>query len=227
MITSWSFSRYSDYKKCPALAKYKHVMKMKEPPNKAMERGTAIHKLAEDYVDGNIKRCPTELKLMEANFKHLKKQKTIFIEEQWAFRKDWSETDWKDWDGCWLRIKIDVAYINGNNALSVIDHKTGSMREERKAEYMEQLELYGLAGLVKFPDIEEVIPSLWYIDHGVVYPGTDDIMLSYTQDDKKQLMKLWEGRVKPMLTDKTFKPKPNYGCSYCAFSKAKGGMCKY
>ena len=37
-FTSWSFSRYMDYKGCPAKAKYKHLDKLQEPPNDAMAR---------------------------------------------------------------------------------------------------------------------------------------------------------------------------------------------
>ena len=58
-ITSWSFSRYSDYKLCPLKARLKHVDKHKEPQNDAMARGQAIHKLAEDYTKGSIARLPT------------------------------------------------------------------------------------------------------------------------------------------------------------------------
>ena len=60
MITSWSFSRYSDYQQCPAKAKYKHVLRMKEPPNDAMARGTAIHTMAEDYIKGKLNPLQVE-----------------------------------------------------------------------------------------------------------------------------------------------------------------------
>jgi RecB family exonuclease len=114
-----------------------------------------------------------------------------------------------------------------HNTLVVIDHKTGSMRDERKAEYMEQLELYGLAGLIKFPDIDIVSPRLWYLDHGIVYPDPVEEELEFTQKDKPRLIKMWDKRTKPMLNDTTYTPKPNHGCQWCDFSSAKGGACKY
>ena len=47
-----------DYHKCPALAKYKHVLKLKEPDNEAMAGGTLAHKQAEDYTTGKLKKLP-------------------------------------------------------------------------------------------------------------------------------------------------------------------------
>lgn len=226
MIKSWSFSRYADYKQCPAKAKYKHVDKLKEPPNAAMQRGTDIHKLAENYVLGKLKRLPAELKQFSEEFKRLKMEKEKAVEESWAFRADWSETVWNDWDGCWVRIKLDVAYVNHDyNVLVVIDHKTGRYKPDQQDSYAEQIELYALAGLLKFPHVDAVSPRLWYIDHGVVHPQEDE--LEFTHDDTERLIKLWQQRTKPMLTDKKFKPTPNFGCQWCFFSKSKGGPCVY
>lgn len=227
MITAWSFSRYSDYKTCPAKAYYKHVKKLKEPPNKAMQRGSAIHKLAEDYALGDLPRLPVELMQFSSEFTRLKNQKLKHIEEQWAFATDWTETGWFDADA-WCRIKLDAAYINTkHDVLVVIDHKTGSMREERKADYMEQLELYALAGLLKFPNIAAVSPRLWYIDHGAVYPDPAEEELEFTHDDTGRLIKLWAARTSKMLTDTKFAPTPNHTCQWCHFRKANGGPCKF
>lgn len=226
-VTAWSFSRYGDYKLCPAKFKYKHIDRIKEPPNKAMERGTAIHKMAEDYTNGLLKRLPADLKLFSGDFKALVKQPHKSVEEQWAFTSKWSETGWFD-KNCWVRIKIDAAYVNEeHNALVVIDHKTGSMRDENKADYLEQLELYALAGLVKMPTIDVVSPRLWYLDHGAIYPDPELEELEYTQKDKSRLIKLWDARTKPMMTDTTFRPKPNHKCQWCFYSKSKGGPCQY
>ena len=223
-VTSWSFSRYMDYLTCPAKFKFKHLLKMSEPPNKYMERGADVHKKAEDYTTGKLKTMPAELKLFKEEFNALKKQKVKFIEDNWAFTKAWDLTQWNNWAECWLRVKLDAAYINlEHNALVVIDHKTGSMRDEKKAEYELQLELYGLAGLVQQPTVDLVSPRLWYLDHGVIYPEDTDI--EYKRADEPKLKKKWEQRVIPMFADKQFKPKPNYTCDRCHYRKANGGPC--
>ena len=230
-LTSWSFSRYSDYKKCPALFKYKHLLGMKEPGNAAMQRGTDIHAYAEHYVLGREKALRPELALFKEEFNELKKQKVKYIEESWTWKANWSaETEWNDWAGAWLRVKLDAAYRNlQHNALVIIDHKTGKFNDYRLGEYGEQLELYGLAGLIKFPDVAVVSPRLWYLDAGVIYPNgeTGQPELEYTRADEPRLRKIWLKRVEPMFKDKTCKPTPSSGCQWCHFRKSNNGPCQY
>jgi len=228
-ISSWSFSRYSDYKQCPAKFKYKHIDKLKEPPNPAMERGSAIHKLAEDYALGKLPKLPVELKLFSEEFKRLKAEKVKVIEDQWTWSANWAgETAWNDWKGAWLRVKLDAAYLNTEyNALVIIDHKTGKLREDNHAEYREQLELYGLSGLLKYPDVKVVSPRLWYLDAGAIYPNGEphEPEIEYTRADEPKLKKIWLKRIEPMMKDKSFRPKQNQFCNWCHFRKSNGGPC--
>jgi RecB family exonuclease len=229
-ITAWSMSRYNDYIKCPALAKYKHVDKLKEPGNAAMERGTAIHKLAEDYVKGLLVKLPAELKGFTDEFKALKaaykkKKWPMIVEDQWAFTNTWDETEWNNWADCWLRVKIDIAYQTDENILYVTDYKTGKMNDRNNAEYMVQLELYALAALLMSTaeDIT-VVPNLWYLDAGATFPPEP---AKFTKADLPKLKKTWEARVKPMLADRKFAPRPSNNCRWCHFRKENNGPCKF
>lgn len=230
-LTSWSFSRYGDYKKCPQMFKFKHLMGLKEPGNEAMQRGSDIHTLAERYAKGALPKLPVELGLFKEEFKKLKGEKIKYIEESWTWKQDWvGETTWNDWAGAWLRVKLDAAYINPTfNAVRIIDHKTGRMRDDKQSEYLEQLELYGLSGLLKFPDAKIVSPELWYLDAGVIYPdgGKTQPELEYTQADVPALKKTWQMRIKPMFTDKKFKPTPGAACQWCHFRKSNNGPCQF
>lgn len=214
-ITAWSYSRYATYKECPAKAKYKFIDKLPEPPSPAMERGIHIHKLAEDYIKGDIKNIPDELKFFKEEFNELKSSKPM-VEETWAFTKDWDETRWNDWNNCVVRIKTDASCLD-EKTLYVIDHKTGKMRDG----YDEQLSLYGLGGMLKFPHIEKVNTQLWFLDSG------DQVIEEYDMKNMKQLLAAWNKKVKPMLNDTIFAPKPGNACRWCTFSKSKGGPCKY
>lgn len=230
-ITSWSFSRYSDYKQCPAKAKYKHVDKLKEPPNDAMARGAAIHAKAEDYIKGKIRAMPVELKLFADTFKFLKTQykKSIngmCVEDNWSFTKTWTETQWNDWVNCAVRIKLDCAHHIDEDVMVISDWKTGKFRPEMNDEYIEQLELYALAALILHPHLKEVHPRLVYLDTGTIYPNPEEPLV-FTQKDVPKLKKTWEKRTKPMLNDKSFAPRPNDKCKWCHFSKSKNGPCKY
>lgn len=231
VVTAWSFSRFSDYKACPAKFKYKHLDKLQEPANAAMARGSEIHKLAEDYTNGKLRTLPEELKLFKDEFTKLRKEKIKMVEEQWAFRADWSQTQWNDWSGCWLRVKLDVAYINvEHNALVPIDHKTGKFRQEKNDEYMLQLNLYGTAGFAQLPTVDVISPRLWYLDHGRVYPDPeqDEDEIEFFPKEAKSMKKAWEDRVKPMFMDRNFKPTPSdAACRFCHYRKSNGGPCKY
>lgn len=236
-ITSWSFSRYSTYKQCPLKLKLSAIDRIKEPGNDAMNRGAAIHNLAEDYIKGKVKArtFPMELKKFEADFKMMKAQykkkiSGMVVEDNWAFTKDWDETQWDNWTQCWVRIKLDAAHHQDLETMIVTDWKTGKFRPEQNEDYVEQLELYALSALLLHPHIEKVMPRLAYLDVGIVYPEVPTDML-FTRADIPALKKKWEKRVKPMLNDKIFAPRPNDKCRWCHYRKSNaangGGQCKF
>ena len=230
-ITAWSFSRYSTYKKCPAKAKYLYLDKLKEPSSPALERGAAIHDLAEKYIKGQIRALPPELKEFKDDFTALRKQykkaiNGMVVEDQWAFTSSWDQTAWNDWAKCWVRIKVDCAHHQDQETLWVKDWKTGKFRAEMNEEYMEQLSLYALTALLLHPHINKVRVELVYLDQGVVYPEADKPLV-YDRAELPGLKKMWEKRVAPMLKDKKFAPRANDGCRWCHFSKAKAGPCKF
>lgn len=230
-LTSWSFSRWKDYVDCPAKFAYKHLAGLKEPGSPAMDRGSNIHEMAEQYAKGALPKLPLELSLFKEEFKQLKAQKVKLIEDSWTWTKGWAgETTFNDWNNAWVRIKIDAVYTNvKHNAVVIIDHKTGKMRDDKQADYMQQLELYGLAGLYKFPDAAVVTPRLWYLDAGVIYPdeSSEQPAIEYTPDDLPKLRKLWDMRIKPMFADKKYMPTPGHACTYCHYRAANNGPCKY
>jgi len=215
LITAWSYSRWRDYEQCPLRAKFKHVDKIKEPSNEAMDRGSAIHKLAEDFACGRLKLLPVELVKFKSKFLNLKKQK-VLAEQEWAFDKNWNDVSWFAKEA-WVRVKMDACYVSGEEVY-VIDHKTGKYRA---GEYTEQLELYALAALLKFPEAKSAICRLWFLDSG------DEASYAATKEELKALKKKWVTRTKAMLNDKRFAPKPGNYCRWCPFSKSKGGTCKF
>lgn len=233
-LTSWSFSRYSDYNKCPFMAKRKHIDRVKEPPSDAMERGRLIGESAEKYIKGLTRNMPAELKTFDADFRAMRKQSSakkglpIFVENMWGFDKQWQECRWDDWNNCWLRIKLDVGHFLDPSTFLATDWKTGRMRPEAVAEYMEQLELYATGALIKFynvPDLQ-VRVRLAYLDSGDVYPPAGEEVVYYPAD-LPRLKKTWVGRTKKMLNDTVFRPSPGNHCRWCSQSKAKGGPCKF
>lgn len=238
-LTSWSFSRYSDWRTCPLKAKLKHIDKINEPPNPAMQRGTDIHQMAERYIKGMLPRLPAELSKFKTDFADLRKRykakkEPVIVEEQWAFTSTWEITRWDDWTNCWLRIKLDVAHYDGNK-LYKTDWKTGKYSDYKLAEYNEQLELYALAALL-MSEREDVVvvPRIGWLDEGFYTRITDKTgdNVEFTKADEGRLKKEWLKRVNPMMKDTRFAPKPNATCKWCFYGqagKAKGGpgLCQY
>ena len=59
-ITQWSYSTWQTYNQCPRKAFYKKVRKLQEPGSPQMERGTQVHQLAQDYVEGKADSLPEQ-----------------------------------------------------------------------------------------------------------------------------------------------------------------------
>lgn len=216
-ITAWSYSRWSDYEQCPLKAKLKYIDKIKELGSPAMERGSMIHTLAENFVKGPARAAvPAELKPFAKEFRELRKIKAT-AEDSWAFTKTWEPTGWFDYNA-WCRVKMDVFYMKGDT-LVVIDHKTGKPREGNE----DQLSLYAVAGFAHEPTAKRVSAELWYLDAGERKP------LEYTREQFDQLKYDWVQKVKPMLNDTRFAPCPGNHCRWCYFRKngPNGGPCVY
>lgn len=237
--TSWSFSRYSDYKTCAHMFYHKHIAKTaKEPPSEAMSKGTNAHDDAEAYVKGTLAKLPYVLMPMKKEFDRLRKmykQKKLpmIVEDNWAFTEKWDETEWNNWAECWVRIKLDVAHYDTPKELVITDWKTGKESEWKNAEYMEQLELYAVAALLMSAHDDVIVkPRLGWVESGTFYVGPNGEQVSYTKKDLPRLKKTWEVNVKPMMNDTRYAPKANSKCKWCFFGqdgKARGGpgVCKF
>ena len=218
-ITSWSYSRLKTWEQCAQLAKFKYIDKLPEPGSPHLDRGNAVHKQLEDYVQG-FGELPAELRSRHG--KELKAMRACFakgiahVEEQWCFTKDWKSTGWFDADA-WCRVKMDYCR-DGGKVVDGVDYKTGKYRP---GEYAGQLLQYCAAMLLMFPQAEEANCKLMFFD--VDAPPTQlKLKRAYLQ---QTLNKLNE-KVEPMLADTRFAPTPGPLCKWCAFSKTKGGPCK-
>lgn len=228
-FTSWSYSRFNDYVKCHFYSYLKHIQKVKEPPGPALARGARIDELCTQYASGAIDKCPPELARFEADFNDLRKiQRKLNLQQELAFTKDWVETDWKDWNNAWVRIKMDCYYEQGD-VVRVIDFKTGRIYPDNE----KQLDLYAVGAILKASKkVKTVEAELWYLDQD----GDNVVAKSYTRDEALALKATWEKSVAPMLRDTTFKPTPSdQACKYCFFGqkamkderKNGPGICKF
>ena len=215
-ITAWSFSRFGDYLKCPALALYKHVMKIKEPSSPALDNGSRVHDAAAAYLRGKLRALPKDFKLFKKDMAALKKIGAV-AEAEWAFTAEWEPCGWFD-NTTWLRAKVDAFYLDSTGVLHVRDYKTG---KEHLEEHARQRELYAIGAFLMYPQALTVRAEHWYLDTGRRAPS------DFNRPALPALQKAWIKNTKAMLTDTTFKPTPGRQCQWCFFSASKNGPCKY
>ena len=170
-IYQWSYSRLATFESCPKKAHFAYVKRIKEPGNKAMDRGKDIHTMCEDYIRGRFETIPKELADFEEAFDVLKElhlKGYVTCEGDWAFDKDWKQAPWFG-ETTWGRAKVDsFVHIDGTDTARVIDFKTGRYDGNQET-HREQCELYGAVVLERMPEIKTITTELWYLDHGKIY----------------------------------------------------------
>jgi len=173
-----------------------------------------MHAMAEDYVNGKINFCPAEIKKIGPLMETLKAQKAK-TEEVWLLDKNWEPTD--DPNKAWVKSIIDVHFLDGET-LHVKDYKSGRMYDSHRG----QLELYGIMGLLRYPEAKRVATSAIYMDDG--FEGMDG---SIIRAMLPKMIKVWEDKAQRMMTDDILAPNPGSACRWCSYKKENGGPCVY
>jgi len=223
-ITQWSLSRLQTYEQCPAKAKFAYIDKIPYVRGPAQIRGDEIHKEAEAFLTGRLRKLPDSLKHYEVEFRRCREankdpEAQLFVEQQWGFRVDWSPTEWFGKD-VWGRMIADMVIVHDGH-VKVEDHKTGKHYDNHD----EQLEINAVVALHRFPECETASGHIWYLDH----PQSElpELTVEFSRADLPRLERKYERRVKPMLADKRFAPRPGWYCKFCDYSKGKGGPCRF
>lgn len=180
-----------------------------------MMRGTRLHKMAEDYINGVIASIPYDLTKIAKILNHIKTKEGAKAEEIWMLKADWTPTE--DKEEAKLKAIIDVHYVK-DGIVYLKDYKSGGMYDNHR----DQLELYGLMALCKYPEAKLVDMSAVYIDTG--YEGMQGTII------RPMVLKLknkWGDKVVAIEKDNDFEPKPGPQCRGCPYSKDKGGQCMY
>lgn len=247
-LTSWSYSVYQEYLKCPMSVLFEKVIRvrMAEPPNPHFEYGNMVHDAAETFVGApgkpslkavderltkaaqNIawegKPAPvSNLAKFATTMEEFRKAKAA-TEIEWAFDKKWEPCDWRDWNRAWLRVKTDACMDKADPPLvHIVDYKTGKVHEEHK----QQRSLYALAGLLltKLGKLaggsKEVQLTAEHLYTNTGQRATE----KWAMKDLAPLKREWTQRTKFMMADTTFPAKPGYHCRWCKFRKSAGGPC--
>lgn len=229
MITAWSFSRLKDYERCP----FTQQLRLDGAPKPPFEinRGTELHEATEKYIRGELsdrdreryeKQIHRGLSLVQRVANDFEDGANIILEEEWGFDENWIPCAWDSPD-IWLRVQCDCVHVVDDENLHIIDWKTGrSFGNE--LHHIQQLQLYAIAGFMRYPEAQTVVCDDRYLDEGRIISRT------YARDDKfEALFVKWNQRAQKLLTDESFIPRPTkHNCRFCDYGLNKGsGACTY
>ena len=225
-IKSWSHSRWENFRKCAHRAELLYIRKLEEPrpplregqTEYANDRGTRVHEAGEMYLKGGVELLP-ELQAFAPEYARLREladQGKVSIEGEWGFDVAWRPVAYLSPD-CWLRVKIDYKVTMDPTWVVIIDLKTGK-KNGNEIKHAEQTQLYTVATVMRFPEIQRVTTELWYADQ-------DDLTrVEYTRDQALRFFKAWNEHGFAITQETEFKPNPNkFSCQYCRFSPKNGG----
>lgn len=231
-LTAWSYSTYSTYLKCPMQICYEKVQRLRMPEESSpvLERGSMIHKNAEQVIAAAKppEVIPELVRLADklASYRKLKAK----VEEEWAFTKDWIPTQWRNWKECWLRMKVDALAVTPGKTkrqapplIQITDWKSGRAYPD----HAQQRSLYAL-GALQLIDLgvlpgdakTKVVAEHLYVD--TTQSATEEFFLK----DLKSLKRQWETRIKDMMEDTTYRVQPGFHCRWCKYRASNGGPCK-
>jgi hypothetical protein len=226
-LKSWSHTRLGVFEGCKYRAELAYIQKIPEPERPlpagktehANDRGTRLHEAAEMFVKGGVELLP-ELKKFEAEYtraRELFAEGRASMEGDWGFTKDWEPVAWMSED-VWCRIKCDLVCHVSDTEIVVIDYKSGK-RYGNELKHAEQMQLYVIGTLFRYPKTKRVTTELWYLDQ-------DELAsMTYTREQGLRFVKNFERRANLLTACEEFTPNPSaWTCKWCPYKpKEKGG----
>lgn len=151
---SWSYSRLQKYLLCPWNAWCTSIAPKWDPNRVPYEASPA--QAAGTEVDEALTARGQSGTPLPPKYQHLEPVAAVLAaapgvnlyQLDIALDRAFKPCGSKDWDRCWLRVKIDYANIRGTRALFV-DHKNGKVSIDEK-----QLKLYAAAGFMWDTNLE-------------------------------------------------------------------------
>lgn len=208
-----SYSKLSDYEKCPALAMYRYIERIETPKGPALTRGIGVHADGEKWMKaGPRAKLPGLYEPFREELEPLKKAKaqaepTFYVDSAWGpcYTRE----------AAFLVAKLDVLHVAGPHA-RVIDYKTGKPYDSHK----DQGVVYTLATWAHHPEVQTITAEFWYLDAQEIRDAT------YRQSNIKGLRRVMTQRLMRMVDDREFQAKPGTVCRWCDYHSKKGGPCK-
>ena len=115
------------------------------------------------------------------------------------------------WHPCWHRSKLDALVFPDEYSAIVIDYKTGR-KFGNEIKHGEQVQLYTLDTVMRYPKIEEVTTELWYPDEKEITSQT------FTRAQALKFKANFARRGMAITTNTVWPANPSiYTCRYCDY----------
>lgn len=212
-VKAWSISTLSKYQECPLKIYFEKIQKIPQPDSPALARGNKVHEEAELFVKGELEEMPESLLLYEEGFNDLLvvDADVVSIEDDWAFKADWSRCEWLDPEA-WARFKFDYFNMKDNEG-RVIDYKTG---KRYPVKHVIQMLYYSIVLFVHYQDMTHITTELWYLDDDKAGPAVKRYSRAQAMLHYKSMM---ENALK-MTTPQFFVPTPSgKACRFCPYKR--------
>lgn len=207
----WSLSQFGLYDQCPAKYKFRHKDRLPDPRGPAASRGSEIHNTLEKYLEtGSWAATIPPYTINKAeSMRNLGYQPEVKL----AFDDKWQLVEW-DSPIAWIRGVIDSKLV-APPEIHMGEWKTGKIYEDHDR----QRHLYLTMALSGWPNIQKAVISTIYVDQ------SHSIEDSMEREQLREAQEVWEKRFIKIQGDTFFSPRPGGHCTYCNFSKKKGGPC--
>lgn len=230
----WSFSQWESYNSCPARWNFQSVLKLPRlPPGPAAARGLEIHKTVEEYICGkSFSYHPAIADKYRPVFDMFRDHPNgeRHVEYKMSLTQAWEPAGGFNATNSWCKLVIDALRIGGpwvgpdkgEEALTawVAEWKSGKPKDT----HGDQRKLYTLAVICKWPWVEEVQTTTYYLEDTEV---PQRLKVANTEANRQKLKDLWEQRIDLMRSDRFLAPKPGQHCNWCDYAKKRGGPCDF
>lgn len=204
-----SYSAIKQFENCPQRYYRQRILKnIKDEGGEASKYGERIHEMLERRLRDNDD-LPQEAAHYEPLCKGVEKLAQggeLHVEKELVLNDNHEPTGWWDKDA-WLRSKLDVLVLKGNDAV-VMDWKTG----KRKPDFF-QMEIFAGQVFKHFPEVQRVKTTLVWLK--------DMKMDSETYDRRTDSLGIWGGissatsRIEQALYFDNWPARPSGLCGWC------------
>lgn len=217
-----SFSGMQLYEQCPSAFQRRYILQedtshMDGGSSPAAMRGTRVHRGVELYLKGYEEELPEEAMGFEGLFEGIRDNREPLAEESFGFDENWERVPFEDKERGRVRGILDVVYEDPETkTVYVQELKTG----KKYGEHALQRSLYGLAGLLLFPDAEICICNTIYLDGAVV----DHLEINRGQEGTYQYF--WQRNINKSQPPQPYTAKKGWKCRFCPYNADVGGTCQ-